>query len=47
MPMSEQVPIETDDDIAKGEVFHEIVRRFGNPATYEPGEMKMMHGMKM
>ncbi len=39
--------METDDDIPKGEVFHEIVRRFGNPATYEPGEMKMMHGMKM
>jgi len=39
--------METNDEIPKGAIFEEIVRRFGDPATYEPGGMKMMPGMKM
>lgn len=39
--------METDEHIEKGSIFHEIVRRFGDPQTYEPAKMNMMPGMKM
>ena len=39
--------METNDEVPKGSVFEEIVRRFGNPDAYEPGKMQMMPGMKM
>lgn len=35
--------METDDDIPKGDIFAEIVRRFGDPERYERAP-KMMHG---
>ncbi len=35
--------METDQEVEPGEVFNEIVRRFGDPAKYNPG----MKGMKM
>jgi hypothetical protein len=35
--------METDEDIPKGEIFAEIVRRFGDPNRYEPAPI-MMHG---
>lgn len=38
----------SDTDVEKGAVFAEIVRRFGNPAAYEPAPiMHGMRGMKM
>jgi len=39
--------METNDEIPKGAIFEEIVRRFGNPEAYQSGEMEMMPGMKM
>jgi manganese oxidase len=36
--------METDQEIPKGEIFAEIVRRFGDPEKYEKAPM-MMHGM--
>ncbi|MEQ9379294.1 MAG: copper oxidase [Pirellulales bacterium] len=36
--------METDEEIPKGEIFDEIVRRFGNPNDYQPAP-KMMPGM--
>jgi len=38
--------METNDEIPKGAIFEEIVRRLGDPATYEPGGMKMMPGIE-
>ena len=35
--------METDEDIPKGAIFEEIVRRHGNPATYEKAPMHMVH----
>ena len=35
--------METDEDIPKGEIFAEIVRRFGDPDQYEPAPKMMMH----
>jgi hypothetical protein len=35
--------METDEDIPKGEIFAEIVRRFGDPERYEKAPMGMMH----
>ncbi|GIW97081.1 MAG: hypothetical protein KatS3mg111_0414 [Pirellulaceae bacterium] len=35
--------METDEPIEKGEIFAEIVRRFGNPAHYEPAPHMPMH----
>jgi hypothetical protein len=39
--------METNEDIPKNYVFEEIVKRFGNPATYRnpPAMMHGMHGM--
>jgi manganese oxidase len=34
--------METDEDIPKGDVFEEIVRRFGDPRRYEPAPKMMM-----
>lgn len=36
--------METDEEIPKGEVFAEIVRRFGNPQDYQRAPKMMMHG---
>jgi FtsP/CotA-like multicopper oxidase with cupredoxin domain len=36
--------METNEEIPKGSIFEEIVRRFGTPADYEKAPMKMMHG---
>ncbi|MFO7907550.1 MAG: hypothetical protein ACQESR_02430 [Planctomycetota bacterium] len=36
--------IETDADIPRGAIFDGIVRRFGNPATYEPAAEDMASG---
>ena len=36
--------METDEPIAKGSIFAEIVNRFGNPADYQKAPMHMMHG---
>lgn len=38
--------METSDTVEPGEVFTEIVRRFGNISKYNPGT-KMMPGMRM
>lgn len=35
--------MDTDEDIPKGEVFAEIVRRFGNPSDYVRAPKMMMH----
>jgi len=37
----------SDEQIEKGEVFAEIVKRFGNPADYEPAPKMDMGAMKM
>ena len=42
-----QKVMETNEPVERGSVFAEIVRRFGNPDTYEPAKMNMMPGMKM
>ena len=39
--------METDEDIPKGSIFEEIVRRFGAPSTYQSGKNMGMHGMEM
>lgn len=39
--------METDENIPKGSIFEEIVRRFGDPSTYQSGPKKGMHGMEM
>lgn len=39
--------METNEPVERGSVFAEIVRRFGNPDTYEPAKMNRMPGMKM
>ncbi|QDU44505.1 Multicopper oxidase mco [Symmachiella dynata] len=36
--------METDEDIPKGEIFDEIVRRFGDPETYQPSPQSETHG---
>jgi hypothetical protein len=36
--------METDEEIPKGEIFAEIVRRFGDPEKYEKAPKMMMHG---
>jgi hypothetical protein len=36
--------MESDEAIAKGSIFEEIVKRFGDPARYEKAPMGMMHG---
>ena len=36
--------MESDETIAKGSIFEEIVKRFGDPARYEKAPMGMMHG---
>lgn len=36
--------METDEDIPKGAIFEEIVRRFGDPATYKRAPQMKMHG---
>jgi hypothetical protein len=35
--------MESDDEVAKGSVFEEIVRRFGNIKDYQPDAMQHMH----
>lgn len=37
--------MESNEEIPKGAIFEEIVRRFGNPRTYEKAPMGMMPGM--
>ncbi len=39
--------METEEPVEKGSVFEEIVRRFGDPNRYEPGQAKTMTDMKM
>lgn len=36
--------METDEDISKGDIFAEIVRRYGDPERYERAPKMMMHG---
>ena len=39
--------MESDEEVARGAVFAEIVRRFGDPAAYEASPGMNMDGMKM